>query len=218
MTTSPAPWCLVVPIKRLAAAKSRLAGLPATARADLALAFALDTVEAALRCPDVCAVVVVTGEPRAAAALTALGARVVADPDAGLNVALSFGARASLQDHADCGIGALAADLPALRPIELSRALRAASAVPASFVADAAGTGTTLLLARTGESFRPQFGPGSAGAHERAGAVRLRSPDLTSLRCDVDTETDLADSRGIGLGPRTTEVLARTSQVGWMTG
>ena len=60
------PWCLVVPVKRLALAKTRLAEVAGEHRVDLALAFALDTVTAALACDDVRAVVVVTDEPDAA--------------------------------------------------------------------------------------------------------------------------------------------------------
>ena len=61
---------------------------------------------------------------------------------------------------AAAGTAGLAADLPALRPGELDRALRAAAHWPEAFVADAAGTGTTLYTARPGTPFRPRFGPG----------------------------------------------------------
>lgn len=94
--TAPAgPWSLVVPLKPLARAKSRLA--PATGaalRPRLALAFARDTVAAALSCPAVRDVVVVTDDTEAGAALAALGARIVPDePDRGLNAALAHGER-----------------------------------------------------------------------------------------------------------------------------
>src|SRR5579875_1485078 len=85
-------WSIVVPVKRLAHAKSRLyaAGerrLPE--RSTLVLALALDTVAAALATPAVGRVVVVTDERPAAAALRELGAITVPDrPDAGLNPAL----------------------------------------------------------------------------------------------------------------------------------
>ncbi|MFB8419075.1 2-phospho-L-lactate guanylyltransferase, partial [Streptomyces albidoflavus] len=88
----PAPsWSLVVPLKPLVLAKSRLApALDGAARARLALAFAQDTVAAALACAAVRDVVVVTDDARAGAALAALGARVTEDtPAAGLNAALA---------------------------------------------------------------------------------------------------------------------------------
>src|SRR5437879_3683732 len=86
-------WRLVVPVKRLSTAKSRLAGVAGPYREELALAFAADTVAAALAAPWTGGVVVVTDEPRARAELAALGAEVLADePDAGLNPALAPGA------------------------------------------------------------------------------------------------------------------------------
>lgn len=59
----PAPtagWSLVLPLKRLALAKTRLAPFAGPHRADLALSFALDTVTAALATPGVSRVLVVT--------------------------------------------------------------------------------------------------------------------------------------------------------------
>ncbi len=92
----PGFWSLVVPLKPLGAAKTRLAGAFAPAqRRRLALAFALDTVAAALTCGAVRDVVVVTDDGEAAAELSALGAGVVRDrPAAGLNAALAHGAAA----------------------------------------------------------------------------------------------------------------------------
>src|SRR5262245_20801441 len=82
-------WSLVLPLKPLHLAKSRLSAYPGGLRGELALAFAVDTVTAALRCPLVKRVLVVTDDPAAAHELTAAGALVVPDePAAGLNEAL----------------------------------------------------------------------------------------------------------------------------------
>jgi len=207
--TDPGRWRLVVPVKRLALAKTRLTLVAGRHRSDLALAFALDTVEAALACDLVHAVVAVTDEPVAARQLGELGATVVADaPDAGLNPALVHGTLVARAADQDCGVGALSADLPALRSAELTRALRQAAAHEVSFVRDAGGAGTTLLLARPGARFEPQFGAGSATLHAAAGAVELGA-GLQSLRRDVDTEDDLAAAVALGLGPRSAEVVSR---------
>ena len=45
----PTEWVVVIPVKRLDRAKTRLATRPARQRGALALAFTLDTVRAALR-------------------------------------------------------------------------------------------------------------------------------------------------------------------------
>ena len=207
--TGAASWVLVVPVKEGQAAKSRLAGFAGDLRPDLARAMAADCVAAALAAPLVVAVVAVTDDAQAAARLRDIGATVVPDePRAGLNPALEYGAQVAMAAAPGCGVGALSADLPALRTAELSAALIAAAPGRRGFVADAAGTGTTLLLAAPGAALGPAFGSGSAAAHRASGAVEIELPQLSSLRRDVDTVADLRAAQRIGLGPRTTEVLA----------
>jgi 2-phospho-L-lactate/phosphoenolpyruvate guanylyltransferase len=197
-------WSLVIPVKVLALAKSRLTGLPAPQRARLALAMAADTVAAAAACAAVDHVIVVTDDDAAAAELSALGALVLPDePGDGLNPALEFGASYADEHWPGRGRAGMAADLPALGAAGLGRALAKAAGVPEAFVADAAGTGTTLYTAGPGAAFRPRFGPGSHAAHMSAGVVELRLPGLDGLRRDVDTVADLRDAARIGLGPRT---------------
>jgi 2-phospho-L-lactate guanylyltransferase len=75
-------WTVLLPVKVLARAKSRLAVLAGDRRGELALALASDTVTAALACPEVARVVVVTSDPVAGPLLAALGAIVVADEPA----------------------------------------------------------------------------------------------------------------------------------------
>jgi 2-phospho-L-lactate/phosphoenolpyruvate guanylyltransferase len=199
-------WSVVVPAKRLLHAKTRLRPLaaePGAAHHDaLVLALLADTVAAAVACPAVAEVVVVTDDPDAAAVVRRLGARIVADePDEGLNPALEHGARSATE----AAVAALSSDLPALRPEELAAALRAAEAVPRGFVADAPGTGTTLLTA-VGTPLRPRFGPGSARAHQDDGALALHG-DWPGLLRDVDTAEDLRAALALGVGPRTAALL-----------
>lgn len=202
-------WSLVVPVKPLEAAKSRLAPLGDLRRVELALAFALDTVQAALECPRVTRVLVVSDDPRVRHELRASAALVEPDvPQAGLNPALRHGAAALRRLDRDTGVGALSADLPALRPDELSRALDAAAGHRVAFVGDAGGTGTTLLTAAEGHPLPPAFGPGSRSAHRASGAHEIGLVDVPSLRRDVDTPGDLEDAIRLGLGARTTAVLA----------
>jgi 2-phospho-L-lactate guanylyltransferase len=209
MSAHEAQWCLVVPVKRLGLAKTRLGTVAGGLRADLALAFALDTVSAALACDAVVAVVAVTDDEIARTALTDLGAHVVPDaPNAGLNPALAHGADAALARYPRHGVGALSADLPALRPAELGRVLTAAGKHRTAFVSDAAGTGTTLLVARPGEVFAPQFGTRSSARHRAAEVFELDLPDVPTVRRDVDTEVDLHDAERLGVGPRTAAVVA----------
>jgi 2-phospho-L-lactate/phosphoenolpyruvate guanylyltransferase len=199
-----AGWSLVVPVKVLARAKSRLTGLHAEGRAALALAMAADTVAAAVACPAADRVIVVTDDAAARAELAGLGAIIIGDdPAAGLNAALAFGAGYAQAHWPDQGRAGLAADLPALRQAELGRALAAAAAARQSFVPDAAGTGTTLYAAGPGEPFCPRFGPASRAAHLADGATELDINGIPGLRRDVDTAADLKLAAEIGLGPHT---------------
>jgi 2-phospho-L-lactate guanylyltransferase len=143
---TPLTWSVVIPVKVLAQAKSRLAELADADRRALALAMAVDTVAAAVACRLVGAVVVAASE--------------------------------------------------------LTAALSAAAAVPQSFVADAAGTGTTLYTASPGVPFSPRFGPGSRSLHQGAGASELDLTGIAGLRQDVDTVADLRSAAVIGLGRR----------------
>lgn len=202
-------WSLVVPVKVLAEGKSRLAGLAGPSRPALALAVAADTVRAVLACPDVGEVTVVTDDPVAAAEFEQLGAQVIGDdPAAGLNPALVHGARLVSRRRPRAAIGALSGDLPALKPAELGRALRAAARWPEAIVPDASGTGTTLYTTRPGIPFRPRFGPGSRRRHVQAGAHELARRDMPGLRRDVDTPADLSEAAALGLGPRTMALAA----------
>ncbi|MFJ3580759.1 2-phospho-L-lactate guanylyltransferase [Streptomyces sp. NPDC090127] len=198
-------WSLIVPLKPLARAKSRLAAVAgALLRPRLALAFAQDTVAAALECGRVRDVVVVTDDPAAAAALAALGARIVPDsPGAGLNAALTHGARTVREARPHARVAALNADLPALRPHDLARVLEAAGQFPRAFLADAAEIGTTFLSAGPGAQLTPAFGGASRHRHLSSGAVEIRLAGVDSVRRDVDTGEDLAAALALGVGPWT---------------
>jgi 2-phospho-L-lactate/phosphoenolpyruvate guanylyltransferase len=243
-------WTVLLPVKVLARAKSRLAVLAGDRRRDLALALASDTVTAVLACPEVARVVVVTSDPVAGPLLAALGAVVVADEPADrlhrldslgapgpldgvgaapglanvpgpadipglgvqdlLNAALRHGAAVAARRWPGTGLAALTADLPAMSPVELGAALRAAGAVPgrAAFVPDAAGVGTTLYAVPPGGEFLPLFGGASRARHAAAGATELGPAGMTGLRRDVDTPDDLREALALGVGPFTRAVAA----------
>jgi 2-phospho-L-lactate/phosphoenolpyruvate guanylyltransferase len=217
-------WSLVIPVKVLAQAKSRLTGLVGQRRSDFALAMAADTVAAAVRADAVAAVLVVTDDPEVSAIAVGLGALVLPDtPAAGLNEALAHGAAYSQDRWPDRGRAGLAGDLPAVQPEELTAALATAARLGTAFVPDADGTGTTLYAAAPGAPFRPQFGPASRDRHLTAGAAEIGhldirtteigAADLAGLRRDVDTIEDLRAAAKIGLGARTHALLAASGQI-----
>ncbi|MFE9337073.1 2-phospho-L-lactate guanylyltransferase [Streptomyces sp. NPDC007063] len=207
---TPVTWTLVVPLKPLPRAKSRLAGVQGgPALPALALAFAQDTVTAALACRAVSGVVVVTDDPLAAGELRTLGASPVPDPPGGgLNAALAHGASAARAADPGSAVAALNADLPALRPAELERALNTAAGFSRAFLPDAAEIGTTLLTALPRTPLSPAFGGLSRARHRASGAAELPVAGVPSVRQDVDTPADLAAASALGMGGFTAALLA----------
>jgi 2-phospho-L-lactate/phosphoenolpyruvate guanylyltransferase len=206
---------LVVPVKPLYRAKTRLRGAAdggvgdPDVHAALALALAHDTVAAVWAARAVRRLLVVSSDPVVAAELAAVGVEVVPDVNGGLNAALRHGAELLRARDPGAAVGALQADLPALRPEELDEAIGAFESRGRAFCADADGTGTTLLLAARDVPLHPRFGAGSAAAHRRSGAVALTGA-WPGLRRDVDTGDDLCAAAALGLGPHTRAVLAPT--------
>ena len=204
-------WTLLVPVKPLDRAKSRLEPPAGADRSELALAFALDTVQAARRCDLVGRTVVVSPDERVRAALAGVDATVLTAAPDGLNPALRAASRSVRAEGGDEPLAALTADLPALAPDELDRALLAAAAAPLSFLSDSDRVGTTLYCARDPRRFAPAYGPGSRALHLRAGAVELLVTGVESVRRDVDTSADLLAARALGLGACTSALLSRAA-------
>ncbi|WP_018682106.1 2-phospho-L-lactate guanylyltransferase [Actinokineospora enzanensis] len=203
---------LVVPVKHLDRAKSRLRGaVPggAVEHRALVLAVVTDTVTAALAAPGVGRVLVVCEDERVVAAFAGTGAECVDERGLpGLNAALRFGAARLRADDPTGVVGALQADLPALRPEDLAAAVAEADGRRA-FVPDRPGTGTALLLSARGAALSPRFGAGSAAAHG-VDAVRVAEA-AARLRCDVDTPGDLRLAQALGLGRRTARLVLATA-------
>jgi len=210
-------WSVVIPVKVLTQAKSRLARLGGERRAALALAMAADTVTAVLECREAAHVIVITDDQAVGDMAGELGAVVIPDTPpgglmggvaiGGLNGALRRGAVFARGRWPGSGLAALFADLPAVRPTEIATALRAARQWPTAFVADAAGDGTTMYTAGPGFGFQPSFGLASRARHAAGGAVELVLHGIDGLRRDVDTPEDLQEAAAIGLGPHTAGLL-----------
>lgn len=198
----PATWTVVLPVKALDQAKSRLRGV--ARRPQLALAFAIDTATAATASALVESVVVVTDDTTVRSAMEHLtGVRFVSDPGVGLNAAIAAGLAA-----VSGAAVVIPGDLPALTTAELEGALSLASVHPLSMVADHSGEGTTFLAAEKADALSPRFGRGSRRSHEDRGHVVLAVAEASSLRWDVDTAADLAIALRIGVGPATARALA----------
>jgi 2-phospho-L-lactate guanylyltransferase len=200
-------FAVLVPVKPPAFAKSRLADLGDDTRRELAAAFAVDTVSAALASPGVDRVLVVTDDVALARGLSDLGADVIPDGTTDdLNETLRLAAAEMNRRDPALRLVALCADLPALRPEELAAALVAAPREGMAFVADAEGEGTTAVVASAPDTFRPRFGHASRRQHLAAGAHEIVGIDVPTLRRDVDDRADLAEAVALGVGSRTSLV------------
>ncbi len=199
---------LIIAVKRLSAAKTRLAPIfSARTRESLVLAMLMDTLTAARGVDALGSITVITPDESAAAAAAELGAEVLKDPTPDghpdpLNHAVTAAERASSYSN----VVVLQGDLPALQSRELDEAIAAARQHRRSFVADRLATGTAALCA-FGTTLDPHFGPDSSERHRRSGAIELTGA-WPGLRCDVDTPEDLAAARRLGLGPATSRRLA----------
>ena len=201
---------LIIAVKRLAAAKTRLAPVfSARTREGVVLAMLIDTLTAAGRRW-------FTGLDHRRHARRSrsrrgdrAGGRRAGRPDA------RGARRPAEQRHRHRGTGGgrffpnivvLQGDLPALQTQELAEAIVAARHHRRSFVADRLATGTAALFA-FGAPLDPQFGSDSSARHRRSGAIELTGA-WPGLRCDVDTPDDLAAARRLGVGAATARALA----------
>jgi 2-phospho-L-lactate guanylyltransferase len=201
---------LIIAVKRLTAAKTRLAPVfSAPTREKVVLAMLIDTLTAASGVESVGSITVITPDDAAAAAAAGLGASVLADPTPEghpdpLNNAIAVAERMIAESFSNTVV--LQGDLPALQTQELAEAIAAARQHGRSFVADRLATGTAALCA-FGTTLDPEFGADSAARHRRSGAIELTGA-WPGLRCDVDTPADLVAARRLRVGAATARSIA----------
>lgn len=189
----------LLPLKNLAAAKTRLSGvLSASERRALALAMAEDVLAVLVAHPLVAEVTLVSDDAVAHLLAAGYGARHL-DESAfactGLNAVLERAADRIAPGPGD-GLLLVHADLPLLDGGDIDAAIAAHRARGGLVIGtDRAGRGTNLLL--FGEGVRPpfQFGCNSRPAHQRwarhrgLAATVLRRPGVA---LDIDLPADLA--------------------------
>jgi 2-phospho-L-lactate guanylyltransferase len=204
-------WSVIVPVKRLDAAKSRLAVDPQLRRA-LALAMATDTVAAAAAVTTVARVVVVCEDDAVAAAL-AHSALTIRAESCGLAAALRRGVEYATSLDPDAGIAVVVGDLPAATPAELAAVLDDATQ-GVVVVADVAGTGSTMVAAPAAAPMPVAFGRDSFARHVALGAHAFVASPIEGVRRDVDTVDDLQAAQRLGLGSATRALLEEKVRAG----
>ena len=187
----------VLPIKRFASAKQRLA---LDERADLMRDMA-SRVLAALRDSSLDRVYVVTGDPDAARLAREHGADVVDEgPLRGHSGAALLGVDAAVRGGAT-RVLLVAGDCPLLTVAEVDALLDAHRGEGVVVLPDRHGTGTNGLLLAPPGAIAPAFGPGSRARHEELAAAAgvACTVDLRpGFALDVDTVDDLAAARRAG--------------------
>ena len=214
LINGPIRWAIVLPIKALTGAKTRLLPAGDPARPELALAFLQDVLSALGDSAAVAQVTVVTDDAdvqQVASEANHLWAPE--SPHRGLNEAALFGASLT---PPELGIAIVAGDLPCLTGEVIDFVLRYAGIYERSFVADTQGIGTTMLMSHTIAGCTPAFGARSRAHHAALGYVELglsENPSerhrLARVHRDVDTQVDLWDAIRIGVGPATESALQR---------
>ncbi|MGA8331477.1 MAG: 2-phospho-L-lactate guanylyltransferase [Mycobacterium sp.] len=198
-------WTILVPLKPADFAKSRL-HLPE--RAQLARAFAIDTIRAIAAADNVGEVVVITADKSLLSNLPRNARGIVEDQPCGINKAIDIGLQ---KVDVSTPRAAIVGDLPTLTSDELSQALSLARKHTRGVVADAENLGTTLVSATAGTPLVTHFGRNSLARHINAGFTTLEIPNSSGLRRDFDTVDHVREAHVSRLGTRTRSVLAATN-------
>lgn len=196
----------VVPVKRFASAKQRLAeDFSSGTRRALVEAMVIDVLVALRRTREVDQVLVVTRDLAVEALAHGYDADIVGDPEErsqseaavlGVREAVARGARR---------VVLVPGDTPALDPKQLDALLqRAATGREPTVVVvpDRHGDGTNALILAPPDAITPAFGDGSRERHvtaAQAAGARVAVDEVPSLVIDVDTAEDLEALR-IALG------------------
>ncbi len=204
----------LVPVKRLGAAKSRLAGhLAAADRDALTLAMLGDVVEALRGVAQIERVAVVTPDPVVADAARAAGALGDLRQAPGLNPALDAAAAALTAPGEPLLV--VLGDVAGARESDLAALFAALAALGGrgAVLAPARDGGTAALLRAPWDVIPSCFGEDSAKAHRLAAEARgvpLRELALASLAIDLDRPEDIAALLASEAhAPRTRALLAR---------
>ncbi|MDH3214298.1 MAG: 2-phospho-L-lactate guanylyltransferase [Myxococcales bacterium] len=206
----------VVPVKALAASKSRMRPRLGDATAlRLTLAMLGDVLEALLGVRALGPVAVVTPDAEVERTARAAGAEARVRPDPGLNAAVD-GAAASLAPAGPLLV--VLGDVVGVRSAEIEILLGALDDAGGRGVAlaPASDGGTSALLRVPSDCIAASFGPGSAKAHRdlavRAG-LPFREIALPSLALDIDEPDDLDTFVRSGTGGDRTRALL--CELGW---
>jgi 2-phospho-L-lactate/phosphoenolpyruvate guanylyltransferase len=185
----------ILPVKRFAAAKQRLAeGIDSSRREALVAAMLADVIEAIGTARSIERTIMVTDEPSAAAIAAEGGVESVPDTDNGGHVEAALAGIAHAEELGAQCVVLLPGDCPLLAPRELDSLLTGLPTPYVAVVPDRHGTGTNALALAPPRAIRPAFGEGSCARHvaaAREAGVPYGVEEIPSLALDLDTPADV---------------------------
>ena len=185
---------ILIPLKRLATVKQRLAPAATAAERERLMLSMLEHVAGAALASGEGPVSLASSEPRAGALAASLGIGLVTDGGLPWNEGLVHARELVGADALVGGVVFLAGDLPLLEPGDVSELVAAAPARGVA-IGRAHDGGTNALVVRPADALDPSFGaPQSAAVHSRlAAAAGLEAVivDRPGLALDVDTPDDV---------------------------
>ncbi len=188
----------VVPVKRRTDAKRRLMPLLAShERAALAHAMLEDVLSAVTRTSSLAGIIMITGEPSAAALAQSAGVRVIEDlEDAGMVPALTKAGRQLASEGRD-GMLIVPADVPLVTAADIETLARTHRAAPSVTLVPAYGDGgTNALCCSPPAVIRLHFAEGdSFRKHQDEAKAKGIAPQIVHLERieqDIDRPDDVA--------------------------
>jgi FO synthase len=189
-----AVWA-IIPVKRLAVGKQRLASVLADHREEFARTLAWRTIQTVIDSQQFDGVLVVTPDPLVALDAKARGAAVLDDGGGSLNAACSLGRLAAIERGAEICV-LIPSDLALLTPSGLARLvanyrdLTARQGSCVGLVRCKEGSGTNMVFYGRQQPFAPEFGPDSFVAHLHGAAQPAYELSSDEAAFDVDTAED----------------------------
>lgn len=191
--------CVVVPVKELSRAKSRLSSfLPERAREELVVEMLKCVLRAARESSAASCALVVSPDDRILEVARGEGALCLRDEGRGLNEAVEEALRWCVERGFEKALVVLG-DTPLIEASDIEAMAAAAREPPAVVLAPSECGGTNCMLLYPPDAIKPSYGPGSFRRHlelaERTGAkVEVYSSERTRL--DVDEPEDLVKLLG----------------------
>ena len=210
MSDESSVWA-VVPVRDMACAKQRLAGiLSPAARQALACVMLEDVLGALAATRELAGILVVTADPVAAAMAERFGAETLREGALEGHTRAVQAAAAALKRRS-AGMLALPGDIPLVTPADIGQIIGVRVPAPSFTIVPARDEqGSNAVLCTPADAVPLRFGENSFFPHlaaARARGIEPRILHLPRIGLDIDTPEDLTEFRRVRAPSRTLEML-----------